>query len=108
MRILPLSAAVASTRKHRLACGKHLAGCLLQAHAVVLDIPAALCAEQAVARVQHEGGVEGKEAARISYSAASRLQKEGPPTKAEGLSSILVRLPPASSVQPPYCFKRQS
>ena len=66
---------------------------------MVLDMPAALCAEQAVARVQHEGGVEGEEAARISHSVASRLRKEGPPTKAEGLCSVLVSFPLAAFSQ---------
>ncbi len=64
--------------------------CLLQAHAVVLDMPAALCAEQAVGRQQHEGGVEGEEAARISHSVATRMRNEGPPAKAEGLCSVIV------------------
>lgn len=63
---------------------------VLQAHAVVLDVPASLCAAQAVARQQHEGGVQGEEAARISFSVSSTLRREGPPSKSEGLLSVLV------------------
>lgn len=63
----------------------------LQVHAIVLDLPAKVCARQAMGREQHEGGVQGAEAERISYSVVSRLHKEGLPAKAEGFSSITVR-----------------
>lgn len=74
---------------------KEYAICMLQAHALVLDMPASLCAEQAVGRQQHEGGVQGEEAARISHSVAARLRREGPPSRAEGLSSVIVSSLPA-------------
>ena len=56
----------------------------------MLDIPGSLCAAQAAARVAHEGNVQGPEAVRIAHSVSSTLRREGPPSKAEGLESILV------------------
>lgn len=74
-------------------CASYDTRLAVQAHAVVLDLPGKLCAEQAVARQQHEGGVEGEGAARIAHTVASTLRREGLPGKAEGLSSVIVRNP---------------
>lgn len=62
----------------------------VQAHAVVLGLPAKVCAGRAAARVDHEGGVQGPSAPRVVHMMHSQLIKAGPPTKAEGLSSIMV------------------
>ncbi len=62
----------------------------MQAHAVVLGLPAKVCAGRAAARVDHEGGVQGPSAPRVVHMMHSQLMKAGPPTKAEGLTSILV------------------
>ncbi len=62
----------------------------MQAHAVVLGLPAKVCAGRAAARVDHEGGVQGPSAPRVVHMMHSQLTKAGPPTKAEGLTSIMV------------------
>ena len=62
----------------------------MQAHAVVLGLPAKVCAGRAAARVDHEGGVQGPSAPRVVHMMHSQLIKAGPPTKAEGLTSIMV------------------
>ncbi|DBA69531.1 TPA: hypothetical protein ACH3X2_012731 [Trebouxia sp. C0005] len=69
----------------KLAAGLHC-----EAHAVVLGLPAKVCAGRAAARVDHEGGVQGPSAPRVVHMMHSQLIKAGPPTKAEGLSSIMV------------------
>jgi len=62
----------------------------MQAHAVVLGLPAKVCAGRAAARVDHEGGVQGPSAPRVVHMMHSQLIKAGPPTKAEGLTTIMV------------------
>lgn len=69
---------------------KLAAGLQSEAHAVVLGLPAKVCAGRAAARVDHEGGVQGPSAPRIVHMRHSQLVKAGPPTKAEGLTSIMV------------------
>ncbi|KAL0029264.1 hypothetical protein WJX79_006184 [Trebouxia sp. C0005] len=76
-----LSMSQASTDAEGLHC---------EAHAVVLGLPAKVCAGRAAARVDHEGGVQGPSAPRVVHMMHSQLIKAGPPTKAEGLSSIMV------------------
>lgn len=49
----------------------------VQVHALVLDLPAALCAERAAARTQHEGGVQGPRAKRIVFSRVAALKRAG-------------------------------
>ncbi len=39
----------------------------MQAHAVVLGLPAKVCAGRAAARVDHEGGVQGPSAPRVVH-----------------------------------------
>lgn len=73
--------------------------CLRQAHAVVLGLPAKLCASRAAARVDHEGGVQGPTAPRVVQMMHSQLTKAGPPSKAEGLASIMV-----SDLHPATCL----
>lgn len=68
--------------------------CVRQAHAVVLGLPAKVCASRAAARVDHEGGVQGPTAPRVVQMMHSQLTKAGPPSKAEGLASIMVSDPP--------------
>ena len=58
---------------------------------VVLALPAKLCAARAAGRVDHEGGVQGPSAIRVTQMMHSQMTKAGPPTKAEGLASIMVR-----------------
>jgi len=62
----------------------------MQVHAVVLGLPAKVCAGRAAARVDHEGGVQGPSAPRVVHMMHSQLIKAGPPTKAEGLTSVMV------------------
>ena len=62
----------------------------MQAHAVVLALPAKVCAGRAAARKGHEGGVQGPKAHRIVHMMYGQLTKAGPVTKAEGLTSIMV------------------
>lgn len=59
-------------------------------HAVVLNLPAKSCGEQAMKRTAHEGGLQGPEAKRIAHGMAASLQRNGMPSKAEGFVSILV------------------
>ena len=63
---------------------------MVQAHAVVLGLPAKVCCGRAAARRGHEGGVEGPTALRVVQMMHSQLVKAGPPTRAEGLTSIMV------------------
>lgn len=65
----------------------------MQVHVVVLALPAKVSAARAAARVQHEGGVQGPSAFRVSQMMHSQISKAGPPTKAEGLASIMVCCP---------------
>ena len=64
----------------------------MQAHAVVLDLPAKLCANRATKRVDHEGGLDGHKAKQAVYRMGSQLANAGPPRASEGLSSVMVRL----------------
>ena len=64
----------------------------MQAHAVVLDLPAKLCANRATNRVDHEGGLTGPKAKQAVYRMGSQLAKAGPPQASEGLSSVMVRI----------------
>ena len=67
----------------------------MQAHALVLNLPAAICAAQASGRSGHEGGVEGPGAQQVSFSVCARLKREGPPSaRAEGFQSVIVRTIP--------------
>ncbi|KAL3162367.1 hypothetical protein ABBQ32_010048 [Trebouxia sp. C0010 RCD-2024] len=59
------------------------------AHAVVLGLPAKVCADRAANRVGHEGGVQGAEAPRVVHMMNRLFVKAGPPTTAEGLTSIM-------------------
>ncbi|BDA45631.1 probable aprataxin at C-terminar half [Coccomyxa sp. Obi] len=62
-----------------------------QAHAVVLQLPAALCASRAAERVDHEGGLQGASAKSVVYRVASQIRSAGlPNAAAEGLSSVMV------------------
>ena len=65
---------------------------MVQAHAVVLGLPAKVCAGRAANRVGHEGGVEGSAAPRVVHMMHRLFVKAGPPTKAEGFASIMVCL----------------
>ena len=77
----------------------------MQAHALVLNLPAAMCAAQASGRSGHEGGVEGPGAQQVSFSVCARLKREGPPSaRAEGFQSVIVRTIPAVSLQPAACI----
>ncbi|KAL0039207.1 hypothetical protein WJX77_011408 [Trebouxia sp. C0004] len=69
----------------RLAAGLHC-----EAHAIVLGLPAKVCAGRTAARMDHEGGVQGPSAPRVVHMMHRQLIKAGPPTKAEGLTSIMV------------------
>jgi hypothetical protein len=63
----------------------------VQAHAVVFQLPAAVCAERAAKRVDHEGGVCGASAKAVVYRMASQISKAGLPNAAtEGLASVMV------------------
>ena len=64
----------------------------MQVHAVVLGLPAKLCAGRAANRVGHEGGVEGAAAPRVVHMMHRLFVKAGPPTTTEGFASIMVRL----------------
>lgn len=46
-------------------------------HCLVLGLPQALCLERAAGRKGHEGGVEGKGAARVVGQMAAQLKKAG-------------------------------
>ena len=63
---------------------------LVQAHAVVLGLPAKVCAGRAAKRVGHEGGVQGPSAPRVVHMMHSEFVKAGPPTRTEGFISIMV------------------
>ena len=63
---------------------------LLQVHAVVLGLPAKVCAGRAANRVGHEGGVEGTAAPRVVHMMHRLFVKAGPPTRSEGFTSIMV------------------
>lgn len=63
---------------------------LLQAHVVVLQLPAVLCAARAAQRVDHEGGLEGIAAKMVVHRMASQINKAGLPNAAEGLASVMV------------------
>ncbi len=63
----------------------------VQAHALVLQLPAALCASRAAERVDHEGGLQGASAKSVVYRVASQMRSAGlPNAAAEGLSSVMV------------------
>ena len=51
------------------------AGC--RCHCVVLALPPKLCAARAAARVDHEGGVQGKGAPRVVNMMQSQMNKAG-------------------------------
>ena len=72
------------------ACDSSLLIGWLQAHAVVLGLPARVCAERAASRVGHEGGVQGAAAPRVVHMMHRQFVKAGPPSTAEGLASIMV------------------
>ena len=64
---------------------------MMQAHAVVLQLPAAVCAARAAQRVDHEGGLEGPSAKSVVYRMASQITSAGlPNATTEGLSSVMV------------------
>ena len=65
---------------------------MVQAHAVVLGLPAKVCAGRAANRVGHEGGVQGASAPRVVHMMHRQFVKAGPPTRTEGFASIMVRL----------------
>ncbi len=71
---------------------------LAQAHAVVLDLAAEVCATQAMARKGHEGGLEGPQSRRVVLSMTGKLRKEGTPSKSEGLLSIIVSASPITKM----------
>ena len=76
-----------------------------QAHAVVLQLPPALCAERAAARVGHEGGVGGPGAKRIVYNMAAQIRNAGlPSAPAEGVASVMVRA--GACPAPTACLSR--
>lgn len=56
----------------------------------MLGLPVKLCAGRAAHRKGHEGGVEGPSAPRVVQMMHAQLAKAGPPSKAEGLTSIMV------------------
>ena len=59
---------------------------------MVLQLPPALCAERAAARVGHEGGVGGPGAKRVTYNMAAQIRNAGPPSApVEGIASVMVR-----------------
>lgn len=64
---------------------------MLQAHTVVLSLPAKLCAQRAADRIGHEGNVEGEEAKQVVGMMSGRFRKDGVPGRQEGLASIIVR-----------------
>lgn len=72
----------------------------MQAHAVVLGLPVKVCVGRAARRVGHEGGLEGAAAPRVVHMMHSEFVKAGPPTKMEGLASIMVRLYGACMSEP--------
>ena len=61
-----------------------------QVHAVVLNLPKALCLQRARDRTGHEGNVEGAGAARVVGMMNAQFQKAGLPLPSEGLASVLV------------------
>lgn len=65
---------------------------MVQAHAVVLGLPVKVCASRAAARVDHEGGVQGPTAPQVVQMMHSQFVRAGPPTKAEGLTSLMVHM----------------
>lgn len=65
---------------------------LMQAHAVVLGLPAKVCAGRAANRVGHEGGVQGASAPRVVHMMHRQFVKAGPPTRTEGFVSVMVCL----------------
>ena len=62
----------------------------MQAHALVLLLPADLCAQRAAGRELHEGGLTGGRAGGFSKQASTALRKNLPSLD-EGFSSIAVR-----------------
>ena len=60
-----------------------------QAHALVLQLDANLCARRAEARQGHEGGLEGAGARTASQRLSAQLRKD-PPTMDEEFASIMV------------------
>ena len=63
----------------------------LQAHALVLKLPEALCVERAMHRVNHEGGVEGANAPAIVRRMNANIVRAGLPAASEGIASVSVR-----------------
>mmetsp|Transcript_9263 Transcript_9263/g.27829 ORF Transcript_9263/g.27829 Transcript_9263/m.27829 type:complete len:698 (+) Transcript_9263:62-2155(+) len=74
-------------RREFLALAKRLG---VPACAVVLNLPAMVCAERAAGRTDHEGHLQGPGAKMVVYRMHSELQKGGLPTMAEGFTAILV------------------
>eukprot|EP01024_Parvocaulis_polyphysoides_P064295 TRINITY_DN746_c0_g1_i1.p1 TRINITY_DN746_c0_g1~~TRINITY_DN746_c0_g1_i1.p1 ORF type:complete len:499 (-),score=61.09 TRINITY_DN746_c0_g1_i1:274-1680(-) len=62
----------------------------IEVHAVVLSLTKEVCMERAMCRQHHEGGVEGKEAAKAVAMMLSQLTKQGMPTKEEGFESVQI------------------
>lgn len=62
----------------------------MQAHAVALGLPVKVCVGRAARRVGHEGGLEGAAAPRVVHMMQREFDKAGPPTRTEGLASIMV------------------
>lgn len=61
----------------------------MQVHALWLNLPASTCAARVVARVDHEGGLEGPEA-RTASLRMHKMAAASPPRRAEGLATIRV------------------
>ncbi len=58
---------------------------------MVLQLPAALCAARAAARVDHEGGLGGPGAKQTVHRMAAMIARAGLPSAAsEGLASVMV------------------
>ena len=58
----------------------------------MLSLPAALCADRAAARVDHEGGLDGPSAKSVVHRMCNQLAKAGLPQISEGLASVMVRM----------------
>jgi hypothetical protein len=63
----------------------------------VLGLQQQLCLARAAARQGHEGGVEGKAAARVVNQMAGQLKKAGGAKEAGGLPPLLLLLVYASA-----------
>jgi len=64
--------------------------CGVPVHCVSIEIPADVAAKRAVERTTHEGGVQGDGAAVVSKRVSGTMRKAGPPSRAEGLTSVRI------------------